>query len=87
MEHCDSDATTEISNKRAAPWINSTLWEDAVLARELGVRLIYRNSHYNVRYGVNCADDQACDANNLILMTNKLFHISEAYIYIQIGII
>ena len=65
--HCDSDSTTEISNKRAAPWINSTLWDDAVLARKLGVRLIYRNSHYNVRYGVNCADDQVMSVSNDIL--------------------
>lgn len=58
-DHCNSNATMEISNKRAAPWINLTLWEDAALAKQLGVRLIYRNSHYNQRYGVNCADDQA----------------------------
>jgi len=57
-EYCENNETMAISNKRAAPFINESFWIDAALAKPRSVRLIYRNSHYNQRYGVHCADDK-----------------------------
>ena len=56
-EYCDSNSTQDIAEKRASPSVNKTMWEIGDLAKQLGVRVIYRNSHYNIRYGVHCADD------------------------------
>jgi len=34
------------------------MWELGEAAHKAGVRLIYRNNHYNFRFGAHCADDR-----------------------------
>ena len=55
-DDCDSEETLRISLGRISPEINHTMQEISQIAAELGVRLIYRNSHHNKRYGAVCAD-------------------------------
>lgn len=53
---CSDDESLKISLSRIDKSINTTMWELAGLAKALGVRIIYRNSHYNRRFGALCAD-------------------------------
>lgn len=63
-DYCNDNRTQEISNNRASAEVNKTLVELGLRAKEYGVRLIYRTNHYNVRFGVNCADDQVLEILN-----------------------
>jgi len=50
---------TDVSKRRTQPWVNSTIiHEYGRLARQKGVRMIYRGSHHNARFGVDCADKE-----------------------------
>jgi len=62
-EYCDdNDNTTleysQIARGRASVEFNKSMWELGEAAHEAGVRLIYRNNHYNTRFGAHCADDR-----------------------------
>lgn len=60
-EYCDSPEVEEISKARATPQLKAIFHELGGCAKTNGVRVIYRNSHYNARYGVRCADDRFQD--------------------------
>ena len=47
-----------IARGRASEEFNKSMWELGELARQHDVRLIYRNNHFNFRFGAHCADDR-----------------------------
>ncbi len=50
---------TVISERRANAWVNSTIVHElADIGARHGVRLIYRNNHFNNRFGPTCADQR-----------------------------
>lgn len=55
---CGPEQTEEhrIASVRVAPAIVAFMKENGKLAQERGVRAIYRNNHYNYRFGALCAD-------------------------------
>jgi len=57
-EYCDSNETEAVSVRRASQFVNTTLSWLGEAAKENKVRTIYRNNHYNKRFGVHCADDR-----------------------------
>jgi hypothetical protein len=57
-EYCNSNETEAVSIKRSSTFVNTTLSWLGAAARENHVRTIYRNNHYNKRFGVHCADDR-----------------------------
>lgn len=57
-EYCDTNETKEISERRASKHIKSIIDEMSGLSHDLNVRLIYRNNHFNRRFGVYCADEK-----------------------------
>lgn len=56
-EHCVTNESIDVSKGRSASWINDTMWRLSKLAESKKIRLIYRNSHYNKRFGTLCADE------------------------------
>jgi len=56
--YCDSNETRAISDRRADAFTNETMWLFGNKAKEFGNRVIYRNNHYNKRFGVFCADEK-----------------------------
>jgi hypothetical protein len=57
-EYCDSNETENISQNRASDFVNKTMHWLGKEAKKNDVRTIYRNNHYNTRFGVHCADDK-----------------------------
>ena len=57
-EYCNSNVTESISINRASPFVNLTMRWLGDEAKKNNVRTIYRNNHYNTRFGVHCADDR-----------------------------
>lgn len=53
---CDSDEMLKVSHYRSSDHIKDILKELRTYATESGVRVIYRNNHYNNRFGALCAD-------------------------------
>jgi hypothetical protein len=56
-DECSSKETMNISQSRASPAINESMWELSCEASLLNIRLVYRNNHHNARFGTKCADD------------------------------
>jgi hypothetical protein len=46
-----------ISSKRNSSSVEHAYKETGEIARERGVRVIYRNNHYNQKFGIKCADE------------------------------
>jgi hypothetical protein len=63
-ETCSTNETVAISYQRADQFTNFTLHEMSKMSQQswtnppVDVRLIYRNNHYNKRFGVFCADEK-----------------------------
>jgi len=57
QDYCENEVMKEIARTRASPEVNKTLWDLSDIAKRQNVTLIYRNNHYNNRYGPHCADD------------------------------
>ena len=57
-EYCDSNETEAVSQMRASDFVNNTMTWLGLEAKKNGVRIVYRNNHYNNRFGVHCADDR-----------------------------
>lgn len=57
-ERCDTNETQAISDQRSATFVNDTLWYIGQIAKSNSVRVIYRNNHYNSRFGTLCADEK-----------------------------
>ncbi len=55
---CHNDDMRQISRSRSDNWTNQTMHYLSNLANQSNVRLIYRNNHYNNRYGALCADEE-----------------------------
>jgi hypothetical protein len=53
---CDTDAAVEVSQKRASVESLKAFHDLSVSAKNTNTRLIYRNNHYNKRFGAECAD-------------------------------
>jgi hypothetical protein len=53
---CDSEEMMKVSRHRSSDHIKNILKELRSYAVESGVRVIYRNNHYNNRFGALCAD-------------------------------
>lgn len=57
-ETCNSTETEEISKERASNQVKKMMLEIGKAAEKDNVKVIYRNNHYNHRFGANCADDR-----------------------------
>jgi hypothetical protein len=57
-EECNTDEMERASLLRTQPSIQNYFLTAGDLAKQLGVRTIYRTNHYNNRFGVHCADDR-----------------------------
>ncbi len=55
-DECDSHEDRVQEAHRTSVEVQSMLNETGALGKQLGVRMIYRSSHYNSRFGINCAD-------------------------------
>ena len=53
---CDQQESKKVSLDRISPNVVANFKEYGGLAKSLGVRAIYRNNHYNSRFGALCAD-------------------------------
>ena len=53
-----NNASIDVSKLRASQFVNDTILELNVHAKANGVRMIYRNNHYNARFGTICADEK-----------------------------
>lgn len=51
-------AYSAVARSRASAQFNQSMWELGETAQKAGVRLIYRNNHYNFLFGAHCADDR-----------------------------
>ena len=58
QEECMNNASIDVSKLRASQFVNDTILELNVHAKANGVRMIYRNNHYNARFGTICADEK-----------------------------
>ena len=47
-----------MSQSRSSVFVNNTMSWLGSEAKKNGVRVIYRNNHYNIRFGAHCADDR-----------------------------
>ena len=57
VETCYNDMFETYSKKRTDPEALKVLQAISDLANEYGVRIIYKNNHYNCRFGALCADE------------------------------
>lgn len=55
-ENCDSPDDLRIQNERNSPSSRAVYAECGELGFNLNVKMVYRTSHYNSRFGFNCAD-------------------------------
>mmetsp|Transcript_25632 Transcript_25632/g.36765 ORF Transcript_25632/g.36765 Transcript_25632/m.36765 type:complete len:411 (+) Transcript_25632:40-1272(+) len=76
-EDCDGPETLHIAQARVGEAPRRALCEAAEAARALRVRLLYRNSHVNKRYGALCADQRveallaACEPAGWEVLDNR----------------
>lgn len=54
---CHNHETEQIGRRRADDFVNQTMWRLSEVGAKHHVRLIYRNNHYNARFGALCADE------------------------------
>mmetsp|Transcript_46193 Transcript_46193/g.80786 ORF Transcript_46193/g.80786 Transcript_46193/m.80786 type:complete len:366 (-) Transcript_46193:87-1184(-) len=57
-ENCDSPEDLRIEAERNSPSSRAVYAECGELGFSLNVKMVYRTSHYNSRFGFNCADAQ-----------------------------
>eukprot|EP01032_Pedospumella_encystans_P018397 gene18397-20942_t len=57
-ENCDSPDDLRIEAERNSPSSRAVYAECGELGYNLNAKMVYRTSHYNARFGVNCADAQ-----------------------------
>lgn len=55
-DECTTDSHKAISKKRWSPTMAQLYKDTGILAHELDVRVVYRTTHYNHRFGYQCAD-------------------------------
>ena len=58
QEGCMDNAAIDVSKLRTSQHVNDTILELNVHAKANGVRMIYRNNHYNGRFSAICADEK-----------------------------
>lgn len=58
VETCVTQYENEVSARRAGDIMNATMRELGWMARDKGIDAIYRNNHYNQRFGTLCADEK-----------------------------
>jgi len=57
-ENCDTPADLRVAAERNSPSSRAIYAECGELGFNLNVKMVYRTSHYNSRFGFNCADAQ-----------------------------
>lgn len=56
--YCHTEEQEKVSALRSSNFVNKTVWYLSELSGQYKVRLIYRNNHWNNRFGVYCADEK-----------------------------
>jgi hypothetical protein len=56
IDECGKQAMHEVSKLRTSSIINESMWRFSELAEKHHTRIIYRNNHFNRRFGTICAD-------------------------------
>lgn len=56
IDECGKKAMYEVSKLRTSSIINESMWRFSELAEKYHTRIIYRNNHFNRRFGTICAD-------------------------------
>ena len=56
LDECGKQAMHEVSKLRTSSIINESMWRFSELAAKYHTRIIYRNNHFNRRFGTICAD-------------------------------
>ena len=56
IDECGKQAMHEVSKLRTSSIINESMWRFSELSEKYHTRIIYRNNHFNRRFGTICAD-------------------------------
>jgi hypothetical protein len=72
--YCTTDATRLVEESRNTPFVNDTFRGLGRDALNNNIRVIYRNNHFNKRFGVYCADEKfekMIDGSNWEIWDNR----------------